>query len=332
MLNGVRYWYRPRLHWLMIVLLPFTFLFFLVIQSRYLFYRCGLFKTHRFPVPVVVIGNIIVGGTGKTPLVIWLAHYLQTQGHRPGIVSRGYGAKRKEKVCVVTPYSNVDEVGDEALMIARRTKCPMVVGKDRVLAAQTLLTRYDCTVVIADDGLQHYALERDIEIVVMDGERQWGNGYLLPAGPLREPLARLKKADCVVVKNGTDKFAMHLQPQPVTHLNGQQTTVLENFKGKTIHAVAGIGHPTSFFNILKRAGCQLIPHAFPDHHRYIATDLLFDDNHPVIMTEKDAVKCVVFAKENFWYLPVNAELSDDFKTQIMTLINRRSVNNEIEMA
>lgn len=276
---------------------------------------CNLFKKNRFNVPVIVVGNLTVGGTGKTPLVIAIAKYLQSKGYEPGIVSRGYGGSARYP-CEVTEHSSSVEVGDEPLLIYRATGCPMIVDPNRSRAVETLLNFYSCDIVISDDGLQHHALNRDIEIVVIDGERRFGNGYCLPAGPLRESVRRLKTVD-LVVTNGSAKegeHAMNLvfqEIRPVLALNKEIKT-LQNLKGQTVHAIAGIGNPNRFFQQLSQFGMTVIPHAFSDHYYFTEEDISFDDDLPIIMTEKDAVKCEKIASKRHWYLPVEAQCPPEF--------------------
>ena len=269
------------------------------------------------PVPVIVVGNIAVGGTGKSPLVIALAQHLLAAGHRPGIVSRGYGGRSRHHPLEVTPGSDVQETGDEPLMIYRRTDVPVVIDPDRVAAAKHLLSRHDCDVVLSDDGLQHYALSRDIEIAVVDGALGLGNGKCLPAGPLREPPSRLDSVDLVVV-NGTAKLPVKYRTRPSINMQMKAVRLInletdevrspESLVGENLHAVAGISNPERFFATLTDLGCMIVPHQFPDHHDYIATDVTFNDHWPVVMTEKDAVKIgnLLLPGGYFWYLEVDA--------------------------
>jgi tetraacyldisaccharide 4'-kinase len=282
-------------------------------------YQVGILKSYHFPVPIVVVGNIAVGGTGKTPLVIAIAHFLISQGYRPGIVSRGYGGKRGGRIVSVTPRSRPEEVGDEAILIAQHTQCPVMVGANRSAAVAALLAQSNSNVVISDDGLQHYRLARAIEIVVVDGVRRFGNQHLLPAGPLREPLSRLKQVDFVIVKGAKDEdeFNMTLRPVCLVALTDHHSMALEHFGHKRVHAFAGIGHPEHFFTMLRQTGFDVIPTIFPDHYVYSRDDFQFADQLPVVMTEKDAVKCQAFADDRFWYLSVEAEIDDLFKQQLL---------------
>jgi tetraacyldisaccharide 4'-kinase len=295
-----------------LLLLPLAGVFGLVVGLRRLLYRLGVLRSTGFPVPVVVVGNISVGGTGKTPLVIWLTEYLRGRGWRPGLVSRGYGGGARHWPQQVRGDSDPASVGDEAVLLARRGGCPVCVGPDRPAAVAALLAHSDCDIVISDDGLQHYALRRDLEIAVIDGVRRFGNGWLLPAGPLREPRRRLRSVDLVVV-NGAEphrgEYAMRLRRPEVVPLAGQGgPEPLGRFAGQAVHGVAGIGNPERFFDLLRAQGIVVLAHAFPDHHRFRAEDLVFEDPElPVLMTEKDAVKCRRFAAANHWVVRVDAE-------------------------
>lgn len=296
------------------LLWPLSVLYGLVSGIRRLFYRTGLLTSKRFPVPVIVVGNITVGGTGKTPLTLALIDYLRAHGYRPGVVSRGYGARTRYP-CLLDAGCTAAMVGDEPLAIFRRTSVPVVVDPVRVRAVDFLLQHADCNIVLCDDGLQHYALHRDIEIVVIDGVRGLGNRLLLPAGPLRERPSRLDAADFVVV-NGDgalvkEGFPMRLQPQAWQPLCPDAAGSAPE-PGSRVHAVAGIGNPQRFFSQLQEEGFDVVPHPFADHHAYRPEDFRFSESLPVVMTEKDAVKCAGFAAENWWYVPVQAELPQAF--------------------
>lgn len=314
-------------HWynrtgISLLLRPLSWLFCAVVALRRGAYRFGLRHQTRLPVPVVVVGNITVGGTGKTPLVIWLAHYLRTAGYRPGIISRGYGGRARHWPQQVRADSDPYVVGDEAVVIARRTRCPMAVGPLRVEAAHALLAHHDCDIILSDDGMQHYALGRDVEIAVVDGVRRFGNGFCLPAGPLREPVSRLASVD-MIVTNGLaaqDEHRMLYHGRQVCRLDEAGERQLEEFIGEQVHAVAGVGNPERFFAQLKGQGLRIIEHAFDDHHAYQPADLDFGDALPVIMTEKDAVKCRRFAATHHWYLPIEAELQPAFGQQLLSLL------------
>lgn len=328
-----KHWYQRRLTWLTFLLLPFSWLFRLIVSLRRYAFQRGLLQSYRLPVPVIVVGNMTVGGTGKTPCVIWLAQFLRAHGWRPGIVSRGVGGVRQ-----VTPHwmEQTDlpaVVGDEALLLLRKTHCPMVIGVDRVAAAHELLKRANCNIIISDDGLQHYRLARDIEIVMMDGDRRNGNQQLLPAGPLREPLSRLKNATYQVVTNGgaSDKYALSLVPLDLVSVTDpSQIHSLKSFPYQSVHAVAGIGHPLRFFNQLAALGFKTTTHRFPDHHSYQREELVFTDDRPIIMTEKDAVKCRTFADNRYWCLRVTARISDAFEKDLLQTLSNLGANHDVE--
>jgi tetraacyldisaccharide 4'-kinase len=308
-----KYWYEPNP--LSILLLPLSWLFCLLVVVRRLLYCRAVLKSHKLPVPVIVIGNITVGGTGKTPLVVSIIEHLKQQGFKPGIVSRGYGGNAVIWPQQVTANSDPRLVGDEPVLLAQRCLCPVSVGPDRPQAAHTLLDTYGCDVIISDDGLQHYALQRDIEVVVIDGLRRFGNQHCLPAGPLREPVGRLKQANFIVANGGArgNEIEMTLQMQSARNLKDNQNTVeLKAFADKPIHAIAGIGNPNRFFAQLRTLGINSNEHVFADHYAYTADDIDFKDGLPVLMTEKDAVKCRGFAQAYHWYIPVTAVTNNNF--------------------
>lgn len=312
------YWYSDNS--LSRLLTPLGWLFCLLVAARRFAYRIGALKSVRLPVAVIVVGNITVGGTGKTPLVIWLAKYLSGHGYRPGIISRGYGGQSPVWPLPVEPDSDAGMVGDEPVLIAGRTGCPVVVGPDRVAAANYLLARHECDVVLSDDGMQHYRLARDIEIGVLDGERRLGNGRCLPAGPLREPRSRLSEVDFIVSSVCADggAYAMSLRGTVLHNLASGESRAVFEWREETVHAVAGIGNPARFFETLRQSGLKVIEHPFPDHYPLQREDLDFDDGYPVLLTEKDAVKCRSFARDNYWYLPVDAILPERLGERIRT--------------
>lgn len=300
-------WYQK--HPLFYALIPLSGIYRIALYFKNLSYQLGLKKITHFPVPVVVVGNLTVGGTGKTPLIIALCHFLLKEGYKPGVVSRGYGGKSKKWPLHVYPNSDPIQVGDEPVLIACNTACPIVVDPNRVRAVQTLLDIYHCDIVLSDDGLQHTALGRDIEIIVVDGVRRFGNHFCLPAGPLREPITHLEKANFIVTRGNalSGEWAMQLIPNKLRNLLNPEKEFPTKINGKTIHAVAGIGNPQVFFDQLRAMGFSIIEHPFPDHYPYKPKDMDFGSNAIVIMTEKDAVKYQPFAKKEHWCLPVFAE-------------------------
>lgn len=308
-------WYRPGpIPW---VLLPFSWLYCLLVALRRLLYRVSILRRHRVSAPVIVVGNITVGGSGKTPLVIWLARHLRTLGYRPGIVTRGYGGRSKTWPRLVMADTGTAEVGDEPVLIARHAGCPVMADPDRVRAARALLTQQQCDLILSDDGLQHYRLARDIEIAVIDGERRFGNGFCLPAGPLREPIGRLQQADLTITLGAAraGEHRMDLVETGYRAVEGGAVKPLDTFRGQHVHALAGIGNPGRFFGHLRKLGVQPSEHPFPDHYEYREADLRFGDNLPVIMTEKDAVKCRSFSGP-LWYLAVEAKPDVDFASAL----------------
>jgi len=315
MMNPASIWYRRR-HPLSLLLLPLSWLFCVVVQLRRLAYRRGWFASRRLAVPVIVVGNLTVGGTGKTPLVIWLANLLRSRGHRPGIVTRGYGGEDSNLPRAVTPDADPFAVGDEAVLLARRSGCPVVAGTDRVAAAQILVDRGGCDMIVTDDGLQHYRLQRDLEILVVDGQRGFGNGRCLPAGPMREGRSRQREVDLTVYNGGkrADAWTMQLVPGGLVNLRDPAVKrELAGLRGQRVTAVAGIGNPEQFFALLRRFGLHLDERPYPDHHRFAEEDVASWPPGPVVMTEKDAVKCERFAGRDHWFLPVEASVKAGFE-------------------
>ena len=308
-----RIWSGESPLWLL--LLPLSWLYGLVSGIIRQLYRLGIKRAWRAPVPVVVVGNLTAGGNGKTPVVIWLVEQLQKRGIRPGVVSRGYGGKAARYPLLLAEETTTAEAGDEPVLIYQRTGAPVAVSPLRSDAVQALLAEHEVQIIITDDGLQHYALARDKEIVVIDGVRRFGNGWWLPAGPMRERASRLRSVDAVIVNGGVAKsgeIPMHLHPgMAVNLLTGERQAVAQL---PALVAMAGIGHPPRFFSTLEQCGARLdkcVPLA--DHQALVAeqVDALTVPGQTLIMTEKDAVKCRAFAKENWWYLPVDAELSGE---------------------
>lgn len=311
-----RRWYEPRPP---LGLIPFAGLFRLAVAIRQAVYRRGWKTAGRLPVPVIVVGNLTVGGTGKTPLTIWLVEFLRASGYKPGVVSRGYGGRKQNKPLAVGADSDPDEAGDEPVLIARRTGCPVYVFPRRAEAGRALLAAHDCDILIADDGLQHYALARDVEIAVVDGERRFGNGFCLPAGPLREPVARLNTVDLVVCRGRAEdgEYLLSLDSDEAVNLfDDTLHKPLPGFVGEKLVVVAGIGFPQRFFTGLKQAGLSFEERPFPDHHRYIREDLGPEDAQ-VLMTEKDAVKCRGFGDGRLWAVPLKAQLPPSFGEELL---------------
>ncbi|MCG7779819.1 tetraacyldisaccharide 4'-kinase (plasmid) [Pseudomonas marginalis] len=308
-----RIWSGESPLWLL--LLPFSWLYGLVSGLIRLCYRIGIKRAWRAPVPVVVVGNLTAGGNGKTPVVIWLVEQLAQRGIRAGVVSRGYGGKAERYPLLLTSHTTTEQAGDEPVLIFQRTGAPVAVSPKRSEAVQALLAAHPVDIIITDDGLQHYALARDKEIVVIDGVRRFGNGWWLPAGPMRERASRLRTVDAVIVNGGEalpGEIPMRLMPsQAVNLLTGDRRDVSQL---PALVAMAGIGHPPRFFATLEQCGAQLearVP--LVDHQALSLADVdpLVTVNQNLIMTEKDAVKCRAFAKSNWWYLPVDAELSGE---------------------
>ncbi|KKK75564.1 hypothetical protein LCGC14_2872450, partial [marine sediment metagenome] len=350
-----RAWNR-RISWTLI-LVPFSWLFRLVVNIRR-YYHQQLVPNSSLKIPVIVVGNITVGGTGKTPLLLALVAHFKQQGYRPGVISRGYGGNASEyPILVTTTESAADEVGDEPLLLA--SACPVVVDPDRYRAALSLMEQTNCDLILSDDGLQHYRLPRDIEIVVVDGGRGFGNGHCLPAGPLREPVSRLTQADFILINrtlpsstvpNGTvhnsndsgrsnlepgslnpgylddcieNHFQLKIEPAQFRHLvSGQQLQPQDWADGRQIHAVAGIGNPQRFSTTLEQLGFEVQLHTWPDHHDFQGDELLFDDNLPVIITAKDAVKCHGIANDKVWVLDVVAVPDTDFLNKLTDAVGR----------
>ena len=313
------YWYHPNI--LLWFLLPISWLYCLVVFIRRKLYQLNLKRSYDCQVPVVVIGNIVVGGSGKTPLLISLCEYLKTKGITPGVVSRGYGGDFIG-VKQVTHTDSAKSVGDEPLMIYQCAGVPVVVGSDRVATVQYLIENNSCDVVLSDDGLQHYRMKRDFEIAVVDASRRHGNGFCLPAGPLRERISRLDDVD-MVVYNGADGVASNecsyqLQTIGLQQLNGDDVKLISSLSDQSVHAVAGIGDPSRFFKQLQKDGVTIIEHAYPDHHDYQQNDFNGWSEECIIMTEKDAVKCRELSLNDAWVLSVKATFSDELESKLST--------------
>lgn len=310
-----RQWYG-RFSIVSLLLMPLSWLFRLVVAARRSLFRRGAIASHAVGVPVVIVGNITVGGTGKTPLVIWLVERLRERGIRPGVVCRGYRGTSPTWPVRVSADTAPEAAGDEAVLLAQRTAVPVVAAPDRVAACRALAAE-GVQVIVSDDGLQHYRLRRDVEIAVIDGSRRLGNRRLLPAGPLREPPARLREVDAVVINGGRPEddggsagISMQIHAGEARRLRDGTVRDLAGFRGARVHAVAGIGNPERFFAQLAAHGLELAAHAFPDHAALAPADLEFADDAPVLMTEKDAVKCAAFADERMWVVPVTAHFDE----------------------
>ncbi|MFI8557901.1 tetraacyldisaccharide 4'-kinase [Pseudomonas putida] len=302
-------WYTG--HPALAMLRPLEALYRRVVEGKRARFLSGESASYRAPVPVVVVGNITVGGTGKTPMILWLIEHCRQRGLKVGVVSRGYGAKPPQLPWRVRPEHGAEQAGDEPMLIVQRTGVPLMIDPDRSRAVQALLASEPLDLILCDDGMQHYRLARDLELVLIDAARGLGNGRCLPAGPLREPAERLQDADAVLFNGASedraDGFGFCLQPTALVNLRSGERRDLDLFPaGQRLHAVAGIGNPQRFFNTLLALNWQPIPHPFADHARFSAQSLAFSPPLPLVMTEKDAVKCRDFAADDWWYLAVEA--------------------------
>ncbi len=320
-------WYgKSRWAWLLV---PLSWLYRLAVKLRRTYYARR--QPQPLAAPVIVVGNLTVGGTGKTPLIISMVEYFKEQGMRPGVISRGYGGQSENYPCLLNERSRSREVGDEPLLIARH--CPVVVDPQRRRAADYLLAQTDCNLVLSDDGLQHYPLPRDIEIVVVDGARRFGNRHCLPAGPLREPISRLADADLVVINGGPSadidelagsqvpRFLSQTEPRGFRSLVSDQPISVSEFPGDQVHAVAGIGNPQRFADTLRDLGFSPQLHAYPDHHSFSGKEFVFSDDLPVIITAKDAVKCRGMASDTVWVLDITASPAPGFFAALTEKLN-----------
>jgi tetraacyldisaccharide 4'-kinase len=327
-LNHVWYDRGPPPWWMM----PFSLIYGGVAGTRRFLYARHIKRASRISCPVIVVGNLSVGGTGKTPLVCWLVSQLVERGYVPGIVTRGYGGSASN-VQRVTAADDPALVGDESVLLARRTGAPVAVGRDRPAAAHLLVTA-GCNVIVSDDGLQHYALARDCEVIVIDGDRQFGNGWLLPAGPLREPPGRMAAADAIVVNGGRalrkGALSMRLEAKTAVALCGGGVQPLSGLVGRTIHAVAGIGNPERFFNMLRSRGIEVAGRPLADHAQLTRADIDFGDDKPVLMTEKDAVKCAAFAGPQHWYVPVTACFDGAESRMLLDVVLKKITNRDVK--
>jgi tetraacyldisaccharide 4'-kinase len=335
-------WFKQHpAKWLLVpLLMPLSLLFWLITSLRRLAYRIGIFHCQVLTVPVVVVGNIGIGGNGKTPVVIFLLEQCRLRGLKAGVISRGYGGNAPHYPYLLSPESRAEHTGDEPLLIYQRCQVPVAVGADRIASGQ-LLIEQGCDIIIADDGLQHYRLKPSIEIIVIDAKRRFGNGLLLPAGPLREGQWRLKQADHVILNGANanalehkvaDQIMMKLRPIYLCNLSsGEKITVAEFLLGhivntsKRVNAMAGIGDPSRFFTTLTQQQFVIVQsQGFVDHHAYSVADFTgFAADIPLLMTEKDAVKCRTFAQDNWWYLAVDADISKQDSDAIFSQISKK---------
>lgn len=332
-----RAWHK-KAGWL-IFLWPLSLLFQLFTSLRRRLQQPSS-RPNYLTVPLVIIGNISAGGTGKTPLLINLANELRNQGFKPGIISRGYGGNVAQYPMAVDDESNVLESGDEAFLIAEKTACPVYVDPDRCSALRGLLNSEEVDVVLSDDGLQHYKLYRDIEIVVVDGQRLFSNGFCFPAGPLRESVARLKEVDQIVINGEPSTELSELEQASLMQMEPRFFVNLLSGKkrpfsgapfnmGNKLQAVSALGNPQRFYDLLHRLPYQVKTFSFPDHHLFTAADFEqeeMDEHQPIVMTEKDAVKCGAFAKANFWYLSVDVVLESDFTDRLISRIRELTIS------
>ncbi len=318
-----RTWHRKT--WWSSVLLPLSLIYGLLVKLRALAYRVGIFSIVDVGVPVIVVGNLTVGGTGKTPLVMEIVLLLVREGYSPGVVTRGYKATARRFPHLVKTSSSPSAIGDEPLLIYEETSCPVVIDPDRSRGAQHLIRECGVDVIVSDDGLQHLRLSRSVEILVIDGDRRFGNRRLLPAGPLRESVARLTSVDLVVIHRGltaSGEYQMRTVLKDVVRLTTGERSDLARFTGKEVHVVAGIGNPKRFFSDLSEAGLEIIPHRFPDHHKYKMSDLAFLKSATVIMTSKDATKCRSIAGPDWWFAPQEIKLGESFNPSLLALLRR----------
>ena len=325
--------WQDKTHPVSKLLFPLSLLYGLVMKLRRMMYQSGLMTTTSVDVPVVVVGNISVGGTGKTPLVVWLNEYAKRKGLKTGIISRGYGGSSPVWPVDVSAFEKTEIVGDEAVMLRKKTNSPVVVSPVRSEAAQMLIEKHAVDFIISDDGLQHLALDRDLEVIVVDAKRLYGNNRLLPSGPLREPISTISDQAIQIFSSTTplDDSSCWMQFQPIQFRSvkhPEQILPVNAFEGSEVNAVAGIGYPDKFFLMLKRLGITITTNSFADHHIYQRHDLVFNNQYPILMTEKDAVKCQPLVNENSWYLEITAQPNHLFKTKMDQFI--RTVKNKNE--
>jgi tetraacyldisaccharide 4'-kinase len=319
-------WRKPNA--LTLGLWPFSLIYRLLFSAKQFIYKLGVCKVYRAPVPVVVVGNITVGGTGKTPLVIYLVELLREYGYKPGVVSRGYSGHAEHYPMQVQYDTPVHMSGDEPALIVRRCEVPMVIGPDRRADIELLLAQNDVDIIVSDDGLQHFAMARDIEICLHDATRSNLNRHLLPAGPYREPVSRLDSVNLLVEhvsrleEGALESISMMLEPTAIRRLQGAKDNGSDEVfrPDNGVHVAAGIGNPQRFFDACRERGWNIIEHTFPDHHKFIDEDFQFDDNLPIVMTEKDAVKCQQINVHRLWYIPVDVKISAQFPQRLKQLL------------
>jgi len=317
-------WYKD--HFIGTWLMPLSFIFRDIAKFRRWLYKKGFKSVEKMPVPVIIVGNITLGGTGKTPLVIYLVEQLKAAGFNPAVISRGYGGQSATWPVLVNADSDVALIGDEPLLIAQQAGCPVAVGPVRADSARLLLENASIDVIISDDGLQHYALYRDIEIVVIDGVRRFGNNFCLPSGPLREPQERIQEVDFVICNGGEaeeNEILMQLEGDYAVNMQTQEHKPLAEFRGMLCHAIAGIGNPQRFFDLLEKQGVVCQAHPFPDHYVYTEKEIRFNAAEAILMTEKDAVKCRSFASALHWYVPVKATVESSFMQKLIALLSTK---------
>jgi tetraacyldisaccharide 4'-kinase len=305
-------WYNKSI-WLYL-LYPFSLLFSYLTSRRRRKFLKDKNKSYKSEIPIIVVGNLTIGGTGKTPLVKYIATELINRGYKPGIVSRGYGGKFKETL-KVDENTSVKETGDEAQILSK-LNIPFYIDKNRVRAVDKINKNHDCDVIISDDGLQHYKMKRNIEIAVIDGKRRFGNELTFPAGPLRESIKRLDSVDFIVNNTGPTEekeFLMNISPSEFVHLKSGKSYKIDEWPmHNQVHAVAGLGNPGRFFDLLGKLGFDIIRHPFPDHHNFLSSDIFYLDHLPIVMTEKDASKCKDFDNNKIWYLKIDADVNNKF--------------------
>lgn len=324
------FWYQNHviaklLVWL---LFPFSLVFWFISVIRRRLFRLNWLKSYRSPVPVLIVGNLSVGGNGKTPVTIWLVKQFQSRGIKVGVISRGYGSRAEHYPYLVKIDDNPTISGDEPLLIAQRTGVPVCISPNRQQAIELLLAQFNCDLIISDDGLQHYKLQRDFEIVVIDGERVFGNGFVMPAGPLRELPNRLAEVDLIINNGkltGYSNTLMLLLPKFAVNLVSGEKKLLRDFQRIPLNAIAGIGYPQRFFNMLRDFALTLEKtQSFQDHQDFEATHFAyFSSNQPLFMTEKDAVKCRSFAQANWWYVPVDADIQGEEVERFMQVVSQQ---------